>query len=153
MSVRSQTSTGSYSFPGFAPGGPTDPIWKDQVPGPGTKERKYVLHGRFGPFEWLVSGFFDGRDILVAANDCLSPDSRLYGSRNPWFLAENLYKNINDLDIGCLMSKLAAMEVEDWIIGRIGQLSKDATRASGRMAGYQLGDGFGRRYVIGGVGR
>lgn len=125
----------------------TKPNRLPRRPPRGTKERKVRLRGAaaalwrsFGP----ITEFADSVQVLY---DCIPYATRrqifFKLRRQPKAIEQMnyIYKHINDIDMGCVVTGYIANQVEDYILGRIGQLEAGANQRNpfGRPLGYGAG--------------
>jgi len=58
------------------------------------------------------------------------------------YMLHDIYENIDNIDWGKALDNLIENQIEDYVFGKIGQKSAEASRASGGTKGWQLGPVF-----------
>ena len=128
---------------------PEAPPVRPRPPGKGTKERKFVLAiGQRSLVGLGVNLVTESLDVLNCLNDSLPrkyrPTPHVDGKgkwhrATPQQIAYNLYLHHDKIDPVALLQCMIANQVEDYAIGKLGQLTAKANRRRGRMHGFALG--------------
>lgn len=145
---------GVTTWPDVGPGrGVQTEVRPGQVPSPVTptpakgrsparsreKERKFFVHGRGGPIEWIISGLTESLDLLDAAYYSLPCDKQIRGKASPMRKAQQLYKNINYMRPDKFADNLIQNELTDRAVAKIGKAAAGASRRLQLSKGVQLG--------------
>ena len=121
-------------------------------PPKGTKEKKATLTVSNTPVGWVLNIVTESLDILNCAYKAIPGkgipprwDPTRYGGQGGWRRAspqqitDYVYTNALKMDVGKFITCLIENQVEDRIIGAIGDLTRRANSGSGRFAGVAFG--------------
>lgn len=138
--------------PGF-PGKPPPPPYRPRPPGKGKKEKKQALTVTGTLVGWLFSTVTELLDVLNCLVDSIDapgkPRPRWDPTRHngqggwrrptPQQRAAWAYQHADRLDVPAFIQCMIANQIEDAIIGRIGELVKSANQRRGFIAGLTFG--------------
>lgn len=123
------------------------PDRKPKRPPRGTKERKVRLRGAAAALWRSFNPITEFADAVQVLYNCIPYETRrsiFFKLRRQPKAAEQMayiYRYINDIDMGCVITGYIANQVEDFILGRIGRLEAEANQRNpfGRPLGYGAG--------------
>lgn len=113
---------------------------KTGPPGPGTKERKFVIHNQ-GQVARVFSVATEVIDAIEALYEALPPELRKRPKRFVGWKgqAEAVYHHWDRINWNTAWENLVANEIEDRIVGKLGKGGKVLAQKTGRNAGFTLG--------------
>lgn len=144
---------------------PQKPDHENKPPGPGRKERKFKLalpsgalasiYGFVGETGDFVDAFHDAlpegckakpvkledgpREARFRYNLRRGSQKREYRQPSTLEKMEALYNCFQNLDLPKALENLALNQIEDYALGKVGQITAKANARSGRAAGFQFG--------------
>lgn len=130
---------------------PKDPPLPSK-PGPGTKEVKMKLVIK-GPVRYLFDSVTELLDVLNCLYAGLPRELQLkprwdptrHGGQGGWrhptpqMKAQQVYQNVNSIDWPKVFGCMVQNEIEDRLIGKVGQLTANANQLRGNLAGVAFG--------------
>lgn len=135
-------------FPRHRPG-PTRP----SRPPPRTKERKSTLTVTGTPVGWALNVVTESLDVLNCAYKSMPKSKQIpprwdpsrHGGQGGWRraspqqIAMHVYANAAHISVANFVRCLMENQVEDYLIGKIGQLTRSANQRSAQFAGFAFG--------------
>ena len=122
------------------------------APGPGTHEIKTALVVT-GPIRWLFDSVTELLDVLNCLHDGLPKKLKVkphwdasagrWRRGTPQEIARRVYENIDQIDWQKTLTCMVMNEIEDRLIGQVGQWTKDANQLRRNIAGLAFGPALG----------